>query len=52
MDLLDCDTAATRLGVTVRDIEQMICDGTLFAVRFATGIRVVIDDPPDPPEED
>jgi hypothetical protein len=46
MDLVDCDEAAIRLGVSVRDIEQMICDGTLFAVRFAAGIKVVVDDPP------
>ena len=43
MDLLSRDEAAMRLGVTVSDIEQMICDGVLFAVRFATGVKVVLD---------
>lgn len=47
MDLLNRDEAAVRLGVSIGDVEQMICDGTLLAVRFTTGIKVLVD--PDEP---
>ena len=48
MELMSRDEAATRLGVSVSDVEQMICDGILFAVRFATGVKVLVD-PDEPP---
>lgn len=51
MDLVSRDEAAMRLGVTTGDVEQMICEGVLFAVRFATGVKVMLD-PDEPPPVD
>jgi excisionase family DNA binding protein len=53
MELLSSDELAVRLGVTVSEVEQMIHDGVLFAVRFATGIKVLVDaDDPSPMSSD
>lgn len=43
MELLSRSDAAMRLGVTLDEVDQGIEDGELFAVRFATGIRVMLD---------
>ena len=48
MELVTQDEAAQKLGITKADVEQMICDGALLAVRFASGTKVVLD-PQDPP---
>lgn len=42
--MLNRSDAAMRLGVTLEAVQSMIDDGTLFAVRFATGVRVMLDD--------
>lgn len=44
MDLLSLPDAATRLGVSVDAVERMISDDTLLAIRFASGIRVLLTD--------
>ena len=44
MDLLSLPDAAARLGVSVDVVERMIDDDTLLAIRFASGIRVLIVD--------
>jgi hypothetical protein len=44
MELLSLTDAAARLGVTTDVVERMISDDRLVALRFASGIRVVLDD--------
>ncbi len=50
MELMSRHDVAMRLGVSVGDVDEMIRDGILFAVRFATGVKVLVDpDEPGPP---
>lgn len=44
MELVSISDAASRLGVSVEAVERMIADDRLVAIRFATGVRVVLDD--------
>jgi excisionase family DNA binding protein len=44
MELMSISDAASRLGVSVEAVERMIADDRLVAIRFATGVRVVLDE--------
>jgi hypothetical protein len=44
MELVSISDAADHLGVSVEAVERMIADDHLVAIRFATGVRVVLDE--------
>lgn len=44
MELLSPADMAERLGVSVEQVHRMVRSGELLAVRFSTGIKVVLDD--------